>query len=99
MLTKHVYILNPDLTFDHMFGGCSAIPGSFGTFVDAAFDSTGDVYVVDKECNIGIQIFTPDGQYLRKFGSEGSGQGELGSPIGIAIDDQDIVYVTECFDV
>ena len=70
--------------------------GQFGFSSDVSFDSTGNVYnVVDKGCNNGIQIFTPEGQYLGKFGSQGSGQGELGSLVGIAIDDQDIVYIAE----
>ena len=32
---------------------------------------------------------------LDKFGKEGSGEGELNEPIGIAIDTTDILYVSE----
>ena len=63
-----------------------------------AFDSTGNVYVVDKE-NDRIQVFTAAGQFMRKFGgsvwSYGSGNGELDWPIGISIDSDNVVYVTE----
>jgi len=39
-------------------------------------------------------VFTPEGLYLRKFGSEGAGAGQLSFPTGIAIDG-DRVYVAE----
>jgi len=51
------------------------------------------VYVADSD-NHHIQVFTPEGQYLRMFGSEGAGPGELCGPGGVAIND-DGVYVTE----
>jgi DNA-binding beta-propeller fold protein YncE len=94
-VTFHVYILNVDLTFNHWFGGCDADVGQFHETLDATFDSTGNVYVGGKESYNGIQVFTPEGLYLRKFGSHGSGDGQLDYPSAIAIDKQDIVYVTE----
>ena len=42
-----------------------------------------------------IQVFNPKGKYLREFGKEGNGDGELNSPAGIYIDSDDIVYVVE----
>ena len=59
---------------------------------DVAFDSAGNVYVADFD-NHRIQVFTAEGQYLRQFGGEGSGDGEL-NPTGICIDREDVVYVT-----
>ena len=41
-----------------------------------------------------IQVFTPEGQYLRMFGSKGAGPGELCVPAGVAING-DRVYVAE----
>ena len=58
-----------------------------------AFDRSGDVYVADSS-NRRIQVFTPEGQYVRKFGSKGAGPGELCEPAGVAIDG-DLVYVAE----
>jgi len=60
---------------------------------NVAFDRSGNVYVADYS-NLRIQVFTPEGQYLRTFGSLGAGPGELGKPEGVAID-SDLVYVTE----
>ena len=53
-----------------------------------AFDSTGNVYVADYS-NHRIQTFTPDGQFLQKFGT-----GQLPDTSSIAIHG-DMVYVTE----
>ena len=50
-------------------------------------------YVADNDNNR-IQVFTPEGQYLRTFGSQGAGPEELCKPAGIAVDG-DQVYVTE----
>ncbi len=61
--------------------------------VDVAFDGARNVYIADSY-NHRIQVFTPEGQYLRKFGSEGSGRGQLSTPSSIAID-KDTVYVTD----
>ena len=93
---KHcIHILNPDLTFHSSFGNYGVNNGQFGYTYDTAFDSAGNVYVGDRECNNGVQVFTAEGQYLRKFASKGSGQGQVNFPSAIAIDNDDLVYVTE----
>ena len=61
---------------------------------DVAFDSVGNVYVVD-DYNHCIRVFSARGQFLRKFGKKGNGAGELDKPNCIAIDSDDVVYVTE----
>jgi hypothetical protein len=67
----------------------------------------GDVYIQNvspEKCfqlpqadrnNNRIQVFTAEGQFLRKFGKKGSGNGELDCPVSISIDREDVVYVTE----
>ena len=57
-----------------------------------AFDSTGTVYVADLY-NYRIQVFTAEGEFVRKFG-QGKG---IHSPAGISIDcgNEPAVYVTE----
>ncbi len=43
-----------------------------------------------------VQVFTPDGGYLRQFAKKGSGNGELSLPVSICVDsDDDRVYVGE----
>ena len=59
-----------------------------------AIDSSGNVYVADT-FNYRIQKFTSDGQFIIKWGSYGSGDGQLNEPSGIAVDKSDNVYVND----
>ena len=98
-----VQILNEDLTSNRSFGHFGCCDGEFHYPVAVAFDSTGCVYVVGRSsshihahsCNHRIQVFTPEGRFLRKFGKEGSGEGELDIPLSIGIDSNDLVYVSD----
>ena len=42
-----------------------------------------------------IQVFSDVGTFLRKWGGEGSGEGELNGPSGLAIDSTRFVYVAD----
>ena len=86
-----IQILNSDLTFSSSFGSDN---GQFQFPLDVACDSTGNVYVADSQ-NHCIQVFTAEGDFLRKFGECGKGNGELNWPTGISIDSDNVVYVTE----
>jgi len=70
------------------FGSRGSKNGQFENLWDVAFDNTGNVYVADL-FNHRIQTFTPDGQFLQKFGT-----GQLQYPSSIAICG-DMVYVGE----
>ena len=52
------------------------------------------MYVADNG-NRRIQVFTKEGRYLREFGKKGCKEGELNDIYGIAIDDDDRVYISE----
>jgi DNA-binding beta-propeller fold protein YncE len=84
-----IQVLNPDLTFSSSFGSEGGGDGQFTYPYDVTFDSTGNVYIVDYN-NDHIQVFTAEGQFLRKFGRQGNKQ-----LIGICIDSEDVVYATE----
>ena len=62
--------------------------GLFKLLWDVAFDSTGSVYIADS-CNHRIQVFTPEGRFLREFRKKGSGEGELNYPSSVSIDSED----------
>ena len=59
-----------------------------------AVDSSGNVYVADT-LNYRIQKFTSDGQFITRWGSEGSGDGQFDWPSGIAVDSSGNVYVAD----
>jgi len=59
-----------------------------------AVDSGGYVYVADTY-NHRIQKLTSDGQFVTKWGSYGSGDGQFDNPSGIAIDGSGNLYVVE----
>jgi tripartite motif-containing protein 71 len=63
---------------------------------DIALDKDGNVYVADR-FNHRIQKFDSDGNFLDRFGSEASeeGNGRFYEPRGIAIDNQGNLYVTD----
>ena len=53
----------------------------------------GLIYVADS-ANHRIQVFDPDGQFVRGWGSFGTGSGQFNEPWGLAIDDQ-YLYVAD----
>ena len=94
-LAHCVHIFNSDLTFSTKFGSEGSGNGQFKYPWDVASDRSGCVYEVDHG-NYRVQVFTPDGGYLRQFGAKrGSGNGELDRPASICVDSDDLVYVGE----
>ena len=60
-----------------------------------AVASNGDFYVSDGYGNSRIVKFDKDGKFLLEWGKKGSGAGEFDTPHGIAIDNQNRVYVAD----
>lgn len=69
--------------------------GAFGTCYGMAFSSfNGDLYVSDYTNNC-IYEYRPDGTFVRKFGSAGSGDGQFNRPWAILTDSTGTVYVID----
>jgi DNA-binding beta-propeller fold protein YncE len=69
--------------------------GDFDWPADAAIDDTGSVYVADAG-NALIQVFAPDGTFLRQWGDGyGTDDGEFMVPNSLAIDTAGNVFVVE----
>ena len=81
------------------WGGIGYEDGQFGQPRGIAVDSSGNVYVADDGALFGvntrIQKFTSEGQFLKKWGSYGSGLGEFIQPYGIAIGPNNDIYVAD----
>jgi len=86
--------------FERQIGTTSSNGSADGQFDQAngiATDSKGDLYVADRN-NERIQKFTPNGSFVRKWGSSGSGNGQFSSNNGavdIAVDGNDNIYVVD----
>jgi DNA-binding beta-propeller fold protein YncE len=93
------------LTFDlktfrllKAFGGTSKSgefePGTLSGPTNIALDAAGRVYVADT-WNCRIQVFNPDGRFLRTFGSQGARPGQFVRPKGVGVDSEGHVYVAD----
>lgn len=80
--------------------------GEFKFATDVAVDSRGYVYVTDGNGNVGnegdksndrIQKFDGEGNFIKMWGSTGSGPGQFSSPRGVCIDKNDIIYVVDVY--
>lgn len=70
-------------------------PGLFGYPTDALIDSEGLFYVSEYGDNDRIQVFSPDGQWLRQWGGHGYEPGQFLRPRAMAIDSNDEIYVAD----
>ena len=59
-----------------------------------AIGPRGDVYVSDSG-NYRVQVFTPQGRFIRQFGRHGSGKGRFLSPFDLVVDKAGNVYVVD----
>jgi sugar lactone lactonase YvrE len=79
------------------FGG-EQDPSGSGSFIESygklVVDRQGNVYVVDTK-NVRIQKFDSHGKFLSKWGGPGTGAGQFGTLVGIAIDSQANIYTAE----
>ncbi len=80
------------------WGGLGRGNGQFELPKGIAVDSNGNVYVTDAGTVIEtnrIQKFTSDGQFIKRWGTRGSGLGEFDHPCGIAIGSNNDIYVAD----
>jgi DNA-binding beta-propeller fold protein YncE len=76
------------------WGAPGLAPGEFNRAEGVCVDSADRIYVADS-CNHRIQIFSPDGKFLRAYGRPGQHTNELSYPYDIAVDEQGRQYVCE----
>ena len=107
---EHVVVGPQDNVYVSDYSGISMYAPD-GTFIEtwnaaASYgmdvDSRGNVYTLGyvkyeswEDREIGVQKYTPDGILMDEWGSRGTGDGQFGQFGGIAVDDQDNVYVAD----
>ena len=70
-------------------------PGRFGYPTDVILDSRGNFYVSEYGENDRIQVFSPEGLWLRQWGGQGYAPGEFLKPRSLVIDETDRIYVAD----
>jgi ABC-type Fe3+ transport system permease subunit/sugar lactone lactonase YvrE len=76
------------------FGRSGLGDGEFNRPEGLAVDREGRIYVADS-CNHRIQIFSPEGRFLRSYGHAGTGLGEFSYPYDVQIDAAGFQYICE----
>ena len=90
-----VQVLDGKLLSLRQFGERGKGPRQFHCPWDVAFDSSGNIYVVDCS-NCCVKVFTRGfGEFVRQIGHQGNGEAEFLAPTSICIDRWDCVYVTD----
>jgi NHL repeat-containing protein len=62
---------------------------------DVAWDAQGNIFVADGLGNARVAKFTPDGVFVKSWGSRGSEQGQFRTPHSIQVDAAGNVYVAD----
>jgi ABC-type Fe3+ transport system permease subunit/DNA-binding beta-propeller fold protein YncE len=87
-------IAHPAFHLLSLWGAPGLAPGQFNRAEGIGIATNDWVYIADS-CNHRIQVFTPDGRFIRTYGRAGSAPGELSYPYDIKIDTAGNQFVCE----
>lgn len=90
-----VYSTEGELLFQIGDGVQGSTPGRFGYPTDVVIDRAGNFYVAEYGENDRIQVFSPEGKWLRQWGGHGYEPGEFMKPRALVIDENDQLYVAD----
>ena len=79
--------------WDHPDPPAPHIDGLFRQPTDVTWDSQGNIYISDGYINSRVAKISKDGDWIKSWGSKGTGQGQFRTPHSIAADRNDNIYV------
>jgi len=65
-----------------------------GDQVQLGFDASGQLFILDASSSR-ILVVSPEGEYVREFGRQGEGPGELSRPLGMLVEDDGSVAILD----
>ena len=90
-----VYSPEGELLFQIGDGVQGSTPGRFGYPTDVVVDRAGNFYVSEYGENDRIQVFSPEGTWLRQWGGHGREPGEFLRPRAMAMDEDEQIFVAD----
>jgi DNA-binding beta-propeller fold protein YncE len=90
-----VYSPEGKILFEIGDGVQGTTPGRFGYPTDVVIDSKGNFLVSEYGENDRIQVFSPEGKWLRQWGGHGFEPGEFMKPRALQIDEKDRLFVAD----
>ncbi len=79
--------------WEHPDPPLAAQDGRFRQPTDVAWDSQGNIYITDGYVNSRVAKYDKNGDWVKQWGTKGSGPGQFNTPHAIAIDRRDNIYV------
>jgi hypothetical protein len=79
--------------WEHVNPPLAPIDGMFRQPTDVAWDSAGNIYITDGYINSRVAKYDKDGNWVKSWGTKGTGPGQFVLPHSLAIDRNDNVYV------
>ena len=92
--THQLVIFDEQLQYSHVIGGRGNGNGKFQLITGIAVDNKGYVYVADYNLHC-IEKLTMNGQFVSQFGSKGTDEGQLSSPLGLVLSQSELLFVCD----
>lgn len=91
-----VFVFTPSGGFIRTIGGAAgSSDGQLNGVMDVGVSRNNDVYVLET-VNNRVSVFSQSGQFVRKWGSSGLLDGQLSTPLSLAISPIGDVYIAQC---
>ncbi len=81
--------------YHEAIGSAGSKEGQFELPNNVTLGNKGELWITDTSGKYGVDVLGAHGEFIRRFGTEGEGPGELESPSGIAISPSGKAYVAD----